>query len=393
MTGETPTPPHEPLVDGHLDLAFNAIGVGRDLTLPLDDLRAAEQRAAQTAMVTWPELRAAGIDLVFGTLFANPAHRVAMQPDEVPARAARDRPGDVPADEAPAKGAAPGPRVPAGDAPPAVRPRAVPAYHDAAGAHAQAREQLAWYGAMEAAGWAQIIRSVADLADLRARRAADWDAPVGVVMLMEGADPIRSPDELPWWWDQGVRIVGPAWQGTRYAGGTRAPGPLTALGRDLVDAMQQLGMALDVSHLADESLWEVLERYDGPLLASHSNARSLTPTDRHLGDDALRALAERQAVVGLVLGNAFLDQGAARAGPVHLRSVRRHFDHVARLVGAGRVGIGSDLDGGFGAEETPVELTRGADFSRLGGAVPRERRASFLGGAWWAWLERSLPSS
>jgi len=152
-------------------------------------------------------------------------------------------------------------------------------------------------------------------------------------------------------------------------------------------------MALDVSHLADESLWQALERFDGPCLASHSNARAITPSDRHLSDDALRALGERDAVVGLVLGNPFLDHAAGRRGPVDLRSVKRHFGHVRKLVGSGRVGIGSDLDGGFGAEETPIELTRGGDFARLGEAVPHEHRASFLGGAWWAWLERSLPST
>ena len=364
MSGAPATPEHVPVVDAHLDLAFNAVGLGRDLTLPLDALRTAEARSEQSAMVTWPELRAAGIDLVFATLFAQPAQRVAMQPDAA-------RPAEpVPEEQSIA-----------------------PAYRNAEEAHAQARAQLDWYLSMEAAGWARIVRSRADLVALREQRAAAWDAPIGVVVLMEGADPIRTPDEAQWWWEQGVRIVGPAWQATRYAGGTRAPGPLTPLGRALIDTMQELGMALDLSHLADESLWQALERFDGPCLASHSNARAITPSDRHLSDDALRALGERDGVVGLVLGNSFLDHTAGRRGPVDLRSVKRHFGHVRKLVGSGRVGIGSDLDGGFGAEETPIELTRGGDFARLGEAVSHEHRASFLGGAWWAWLERSLPST
>ncbi len=364
MSGAATTPEHVPVVDAHLDLAFNAVGLGRDLTLPLDTLRASEARSEQTAMVTWPELRAAGIDLVFATLFAQPAQRVAMQPD----------------------GARPTESVP-------EEQSIAPAYHDAEEAHAQARAQLDWYRSMESLGWARIVRSRADLVALRERRAAAWDAPMGVVVLMEGADPIRTPDEVQWWWEQGVRIVGPAWQATRYAGGTRAPGPLTRLGQALIDTMQEVGMALDVSHLADESLWQALERFDGPCLASHSNARAITPSDRHLSDDALRALGERDGVVGLVLGNPFLDHSAGRRGPVDLRSVKRHFGHVRKLVGSGRVGIGSDLDGGFGAEETPIELMRGADFARLGEAVSHEHRAAFLGGAWWTWLERSLPST
>ena len=353
---------HAPIVDAHLDLAHNAVASGRDLTLPLEVLRERERRTRETAMVTLPELRDGGVDLVFGTLFASPARRLAMQ--------------------AAAAGATP--------VAPVLDPKG---YVDADGAHEQASAQLDWYERMEQAGWIRLIRSRYDLDALRADRAARGDAPVGLVVLMEGADPIRTPDELERWWERGVRIVGPAWQGTRYAGGTRAPGPLTALGRELIDAMSRRGMALDVSHLADESLWEALERHRGAVLASHSNARALTPTDRHLSDEALRALGERSAVVGLVLGNAFLDVSADRTGSVGLARVGEHFEHVAALVGAERVGIGSDLDGGFGAEETPVELGRGRDLRRLGEAVPKAHRSAFLGTAWWSWLERSLPAS
>ena len=365
MKDAAPPQTRSPFVDAHLDLAHNAVAAGRDLRLPLDTLRAQEARTAETAMVTWPELRDAGVDLVFGTLYASPAKRVPMQ------------------------------AAPAGEAiaAPAAAERSVVGYVDAEGAHAQALAQLSWYETMASEGWIRIVRSRTDLATLRSERAASSTAPIGVVVLMEGADPVRTPDEVAWWWQRGVRIIGPAWQGTRYAGGTRAPGPLTALGHELMEAMSSVGMALDVSHLADESLWQALERHRGAVLASHSNARALTPTDRHLSDDALRALGERGAVVGLVLGNAFLDASAGRRGDVGLDRVGEHFEHVRALVGDGRVGIGSDLDGGFGAEETPRELTRGRDFARLAEAVAAEHRSSFLGAAWWSWLERSLPET
>lgn len=350
-----------PIVDAHLDLAHNAVAVGRDLTLPLDELRALERRTSETAMVTWPELRAGGVDLVFGTIYASPARKAAMQPS-----------GDAAADAV------------------HLDPNG---YTDAEGAHAQGVAQLDWYLAMEAAGWVTIVRSRRDLARIDAAARTSAERPTAVVLLMEGADPIRVPSELGWWWERGVRIVGPAWQGTRYAGGTRAPGPLTDLGRELMREMSALGVALDVSHLADASLEGALALHRGPVLASHSNARALTPTDRHLSDEALRALAEREAVVGLVLGNAFLDASAGRRGGVGLERVAAHFEHVAALVGRDRVGIGSDLDGGFGAEETPDALGRGRDLASLGAALPRADRASFLGGAWWAWLERSLPEA
>jgi membrane dipeptidase len=358
---ESAAAPFAPRVDGHLDLGHNAVALGRDLDSELEDLRAREARGAQTGMVTWPELRRAGIDVVVATLFAHPAERAPMQPGARPA------------------------------APPYPEP---PGYHDAEGAFAQAAAQLRYYHDIEARGTIRILRTRADLRRLPATRSAGGaTGPIGVVLLMEGADPIRTPAETGWWWEHGVRVVGPAWQRTRYAGGTRAPGPLTDLGLALLDEMDALGMALDVSHLADESLWQALERFEGPVTASHSNARALTPTDRHLDDAALRALAERDAVIGIVLGNGFLDHEATRAGrPVTLEAVRAQASHVAALVGWRRVGIGSDLDGGFGAEETPVELARGADFARLAEAVPGEHADDLLGLAWWRWLERALPA-
>ena len=339
-------------VDGHLDLAFNAVALGRDLTLELDELRARERRQRETAMVTWPELRRADVAVVFGTLFAKP-----------------DRPT----------------RPGASDA-------AVPGYRDADGAHGQALAQLAWYEAAEAAGDARLIRSRADLdAHLAERGAAARDrCRTGVVVLMEGADPVRAPDELGWWYDRGVRLLGPAWQATRYAGGTRQPGGLTALGEELIDAMSALGLPLDVSHLAEEAFWQALGRHRGAVLASHANARALTPTDRHLSDAMLDALAARDAVVGLVLGNPFLDP-AASDRPATFDAIARQAAHVAGRVGWQRVAIGSDLDGGFGREETPTGLERMGDFARLAEAVPPEHRGGVLGGHWLAFLRRALP--
>jgi membrane dipeptidase len=343
-------------IDGHLDLAYNALALGRDLTLELDELRDRERRSRQTAMVTWPELRRADVAVVFGTLFA--------KPDQPPL------PGAPPAFDG-----------------------AYPGYRDAAGAHAQALSQLDWYEAAQDAGHARLLLSRADLEGHLAERAASDPAArrIGVVVLMEGADPVRTPDDLAAWVRRGVRLLGPAWHATRYCGGTKAPGGLTALGVELVDAMSAASLPLDVSHLAEEAFWEALTRHRGPVLASHANARALTPTDRHLSDAMLDALAERDAVVGLVLGNPFLDP-AAGDGPVGFDAIARQAAHVAGRVGWTRLAIGSDLDGGFGREETPLGLDRMADFERLGEAVPAEHRDGVLGGHWLAFLRRALPA-
>jgi membrane dipeptidase len=343
-------------IDGHLDLAYNAVALGRDLTLELDDLRARERRTRETAMVTWPELRRADVAVVFGTLFAKP-------------------------DKPPLAGA-----PPASDG-------AYPGYLDAEGAHAQASAQLDWYEAAQDAGHARLILDRGDLEQHLAERATTDPAErrIGVVVLMEGADPVRTPAELAAWVGRGVRLLGPAWRATRYCGGTKEPGGLTALGEELIDAMSASALPLDVSHLAEEAFWQALARHRGPVLASHANARAITPTDRHLSDAMLDALAERDAVVGLVLGNPFLDPAALHE-PAGFDAIARQAAHVAGRIGWTRLAIGSDLDGGFGREETPVGLDRMADFGRLGEAVPAEHRDGVLGGHWLAFLRRALPA-
>src|SRR5262249_26885753 len=120
-------------------------------------------------------------------------------------------------------------------------------------------------------GRLQTLRRVWNAASEPAKR------PVGLVLLLEGADPLCRPTDLARWQRRGLRIVGPAWRATRYAGGTGARGPLTDLGRALLTEMERLGVILDISHLAEESFWQALERFGGPVIASHSNCRALVP--------------------------------------------------------------------------------------------------------------------
>jgi len=236
--------------------------------------------------------------------------------------------------------------------------------------------------AMTEDGWAQLryYRALADerrdvrLVGTRGELAAllrDWEAahdpsarPVGYVPLMEGADPIREPGELEEWYRAGIRIVGPAWRGTRYAGGTRAPGPLTALGRALLREMERLGVILDTSHLAEASFWDAMATFSGTVIASHANSRAYVPGDRHLTDEMIRAIVERDGVIGTVLANPFLVGGwTVDDEPVTLEAVVRHVDHVCQLAGSARhCGIGSDFDG---ISMTPVGLEDVSKFPAL----------------------------
>jgi membrane dipeptidase len=349
MTEGEPNPGEMVFIDGHLDLAYNALAVGRDLTLPLAELRGLEQRTREEALITLPELRAGHLSIVFATLFVRPEAESATKDD-----------------------------------------LSGHSYRTPEEARALAAEQLELYERWEERGLVRILR---DRQSLKAHLSAQ-DGVLGIVLLMEGADPISSPAEVTWWARRGVRIVGLSWQQTRYAGGTHAPGPLTELGRELIIALNETGLILDVSHLAEESFWQALELNPRALIASHSNARALLPTDRHLSDDMIHALAERDAVIGLVLGNRFIKAGLATGAPkesVTLKDLAEQATHIAELAGWQHLGIGSDFDGGFGVQETPLEIRRGADFARLGEAIPAAHRAAVLGGNWLRCLLHALP--
>ncbi|WP_456411627.1 dipeptidase [Oceanithermus sp.] len=342
---ESVKPPEPPFVDAHLDLAHNVLDMGLDLTLPLEELR---QRHADgdVPTVTLPALEEAGAALVFATLFAGPYH-----PEHNPQ-----------------------------------------GYRTPDEAHDRALRQLELYRRWADEGRVRLVTSRAGLeSHLKA-----WkdDGVVGLLVLMEGADPIRTPDELGFWADAGVRLVGPAWGGTRYAGGSwNGTAGLTELGRCLMAALEdEPRVALDTSHLSERAFWEALEHYEGPVLASHSNARRFVDEERHLTDDMIRAIGARSGVVGTVLYNAFLQagwqRGDARPG---LEVVVRDMVHVADLIGWERVGIGSDFDGGFGARELPEPLDRPVDLRRLEPALPPGTFAGVLGENWLRWLRGWLP--
>jgi membrane dipeptidase len=191
----------------------------------------------------------------------------------------------------------------------------------------------------------------------------------GLVLLMENADPILEPRQFEEWYEQGVRLVGPAWQATRYSAGTGAPGGLTALGRELLEVMQSFNAILDLSHMAEAAYLEALERYEGIVIASHSNPRRFCDRDRHLNDEMIRLLAERDGVIGTVLPNYFLDGTWQRRDgkrAVTLQRVVEIIDYICQLTGsAAHVGIGSDFDGGFGAESVPQEFDTVADLWQI----------------------------
>ena len=230
--------------------------------------------------------------------------------------------------------------------------------------------------------------------------------PVGMVMLMEGAEGIRSVKELPEWWEMGLRMIGLAWMGTRYCGGTTEPGPLTDEGRELLAAMADLKFILDISHMDEASALESLDRYDGAVMASHSNCAALmkgSESNRHVPDQVIEKLIERGGVIGSVPFNTFLKVGwsrktNSRREEVSMDAYIAHIDHVCQLAGDSlHAAIGTDFDGGFGLQSVPVGFESVADLQLIASKL-RERGYSetdaenILGGNWLRFLRKNLPA-
>ncbi len=216
--------------------------------------------------------------------------------------------------------------------------------------------------------------------------------PIGLLHLMEGADPIRSPRELERWVNRGVRVVGIAWNTrNRYCGAKGDDHGLTADGRALFQEMRRLNVIPDMSHLTPVAFDDVMAMDGDLVVASHSNAHALHSHPRNLTDEQIRRIAERDGLVGVVLFNPFLSRNGAS-----LETVVEHIDHMVQLVGAEHVGIGSDLDGGFTTDDAPQGIETVADLGRIGEALRTRGYADediekILGGNWIRVLRRALP--
>jgi membrane dipeptidase len=346
---------HPLIIDAHEDLAYNALSHKKDLALSVAERRRREPQGSQAggATTSFPDLVRGNVRIVFGTLWVNPC-------------------GSQFSSE--------------------------PCYSNAEEARTQAMEQLNYYRDLERRGVISIIRTKSDLESI-----VDSDnSKIGLVILMEGADPIRTPSEVKEWFEKGLRIIGPAWGRTRYCGGTRAPGPLTREGRELIAEMQHHGLILDCSHFAEESFYEALDLFTGVAIASHSNCRIYCPTDRQLTDDMIRKLTSMGGVIGTVLYNSFLVGDWKKGDPksaVTLSNVLKNIVHVSELAGnREHSGIGSDFDGGFGYESIPLELDSVADLYKIGDALKSEAGftsdevSNVLGGNFLRILRKALPA-
>jgi membrane dipeptidase len=322
------------IFDAHLDLAWNAIDWNRDLRLPVDRIRRAEHGMSDKGRgcntVAFPDLRRGKVAVFISTVLPR-----------------LYRPGVMPA---------------------------IQRYSSMPAAYAAACGQLAYYRGLEQEG---LLRWIKDAPTLEAHLQA-WQRdensttlPLGYILSMEGADSVLSPGQVEEWWQAGLRIIGPAHYGVSpYAHGTGTEGGLFPQGPALLKEMERVGMILDVTHLSDQCFDEALDIYGGPVLASHHNCRALVPDQRQLTDAQIKRLISRGAVIGTALDDWMLYPGWIRgeSNPelVKLEAMVDHMDRVCQLAGNARhAAVGTDLDGGFGKEQSPCDLDTIADLQRV----------------------------
>ena len=331
------------IIDAHLDLSWNAQQWGRDLRRSVYTIRTQENVSAEKGRglgtVAFPEMRQGRVALSIATLIARSTGQPTPHID----------------------------------------------FATPAQSYGVARGQLAYYRALEQQGDIRLItdcagldQHMADWIGWETSGASDPTPPLGFVISMEGADPILAPDQLQDWWDAGLRLLGITHYGPgRYAGGTATELGLSELGRSLLAEMERLGMVLDLTHCSDQAFWQALEYYGGPVIASHNNCRALVPHQRQFDDAQIRAIIARDGVIGAAL-DAWMIKPAWVIGPryiatnptVTLSDVVDHIDHICQLAGNSRhVAIGSDLDGGFGREQSPADLDTIADLQKLPGLL------------------------
>ena len=352
------------IVDSHLDLAMNAVMRNRELTRTVEETRGLEagmkQKGRGRGTVALPDMRRGGVGLCFATVIARTSKN--WKKDDGLDASSQDI------------------------------------------AFARAGGQLAYYRRLEQRGELRQIRTVTELeSHLKEWEEGGEGRPVGYVLAMEGADPIPDPSWVEWWWGEGLKMVSLSHYGvSSYAHGTGTEGGLLPRAGELLDAMNELGMAVDLTHLADESFWAVLDRFEGRVLASHQNCRALVPGDRQMSDEQLRAIIERDGVIGAAMDSWMLYPGwvIGETDPavVGLEDVANHIDHVCELAGDTRhAALGTDLDGGFGKELTPRDLETIADLGKVGEILSGrgygdEEVEGILRGNWIGFLRKILPA-
>ena len=350
------------IFDAHLDLALNGVDWNRDLRQCVDDIRAQEttlemtEKGRQTNTLSFPELRVAELAVCLTTLLAR-------QEQPINHSFGWTSPHTC---------------------------------------YAMAHAHLAYYRALEADGYLRMLRTGSELkSHFETYRSEPKTTPLGFILTMEGADPILQPKTIFEFHEAGLRALGLTHYGTnRYGGGTRSEVGLSLDAIELLKYCAELGMTIDMTHLSDVAFWQVAKHFTGRVHASHQNARAICNWQRQFSDEQIRFVIERDGVLGVSMDVIMLQDGFVRGLTKPTATLERavdQIDHVCQLSGSIRhVGIGTDLDGGYGNEQTPADLNRYRDVQSLTAIMqrrgfPKGDIEAFFNGNWMRFFGEVLP--
>lgn len=368
------------IFDAHLDLALNGVDWNRDMRQSVDDIRAQETALQMTDKgrrhntLSFPELRIAQVPVCLTTLLAR-----------------QEQPIDHSF-----------------------------GWTSPQTCYAMAHAHLAYYRAMERAGYLKMLKTKSDLRSHWDRYTQSEQAleavgvtsaskskiedrvPLGFILTMEGADPVLTPDTIYEFHEAGLRALGLTHYGTnRYGGGTRSEVGLSLDAIELLKHCEQLGITIDVTHLSDVAFWQVIERFGGKIHASHQNARAICDWQRQFSDDQIKAVIDRGGVLGVALDIIMMQNGYVRGLSKNEATLEVAVDqicHVRDLANGSvaHVGIGTDLDGGYGYEQTPADLNKYRDVQKLVSMLlargfSEQQVQSVFYGNWLRFFDEALP--
>lgn len=196
-------------------------------------------------------------------------------------------------------------------------------------------------------GWNEFL-SAHPSEFVRMDRAADFEAAkaagkIGIVIGQQNSEHFRTVDDVDGFYRLGQRVSQLSYNSNRLGGGSPDgydPG-LSVYGAQIVERMNRVGMAVDVSHCGERTTLDALEASKKPVLVTHSNCRTLVPGSRRCKtDEAIRTMAKKGGVIGITMVRTFVRSGHS----ANMEDVLDHIDHVARLTGMEFVGVGSDVD-------------------------------------------------
>lgn len=185
---------------------------------------------------------------------------------------------------------------------------------------------------------------------------------IGIVIGQQNSGHFRSVEDVDRFHGLGQRVSQLTYCRNRIGGGSSDPRDdgLTAYGAQIVERMNQVGMAVDISHCGDRTTLDAVEASRKPVLVTHSNCRALVPNSRRCRtDEAIRRMAARGGVMGVTMVRFFV----RAAGEVTIEHVLDHIDHVAKLVGVEHVGVGTDVD--LDGRDVRIRPKRRNDLDRI----------------------------